>query len=205
MRNVFYCIWDSDLRMCCCQNDLSQNSKIIIISISIWLQSRVCMHWYFSGHPHANLVKQREFLTLSVMSGLSCEALSWAFREAVKTGLAADRPHSCGRSKLILRVILLSKTMPSLFLPKGGVLEDCCVSPAGCLFVEKVKVTQSRPTVCYPVDSTVHGILQAKTLEWAAFPFSRRSFWPRDRTQVSHIAGFFTSWTIRQAQAHWSG
>ena len=39
----------------------------------------------------------------------------------------------------------------------------------------------------------VHGILQAGILEWIAFPFSRRSSQPRDRTQVSRIAdGFFT-------------
>ena len=45
------------------------------------------------------------------------------------------------------------------------------------------------------MDYTVHGILQARTLEWAALPFSRGSSQPRDRTQVSHIAGgFFTSW-----------
>ena len=36
-----------------------------------------------------------------------------------------------------------------------------------------VKVTQSRPTLCDPVDYTVHGILQARILEWVAFPFSR--------------------------------
>jgi len=41
---------------------------------------------------------------------------------------------------------------------------------------------------------TVHGILQARILEWIALPFSRGSSQPRDRTQVSHIAGrFFTS------------
>ena len=33
----------------------------------------------------------------------------------------------------------------------------------------------------------VHGILQARILQWVAFPFSRGSFQPRDRTQVSHI------------------
>ena len=42
------------------------------------------------------------------------------------------------------------------------------------------------------------GILQARILEWVAFPFSRRSSQPRDRTQVFHIAGrFFTSWATR--------
>ena len=46
----------------------------------------------------------------------------------------------------------------------------------------------------------VQGILQAKILEWVAFPFSRGSSQPRDRTQVSHIAGrFFTSWAPREA------
>ena len=40
---------------------------------------------------------------------------------------------------------------------------------------------------------TVHGILQARLLEWVAFSFSRGSSQPRDQTQVSHIAGeFFT-------------
>ena len=36
-----------------------------------------------------------------------------------------------------------------------------------------------------------HGILQARILEWVAFPFSRGSAQPRDRTQVSRIAGRF--------------
>jgi len=48
--------------------------------------------------------------------------------------------------------------------------------------------------LCDPMDYTVHGILQARILEWVAFPFSRRSSQPKDQTQVSHIAvGFFTS------------
>ena len=58
----------------------------------------------------------------------------------------------------------------------------------------KVKVTQSCPTLCDPMDYTVHGIFQAIILEWVAFPFSRGSSQPRDRTQVPDIAGrFFTS------------
>ena len=58
----------------------------------------------------------------------------------------------------------------------------------------EVKVAQSRPTLCNPIDYTVHGILQARILEWGAFPFSRGSSRPKDRTQGSRIAGrFFTS------------
>ena len=49
---------------------------------------------------------------------------------------------------------------------------------------------------------TVHGILQARILGWVAFPFSRGSSQPRDRTQVCHIAGgFSTSWATREAHA----
>ena len=56
------------------------------------------------------------------------------------------------------------------------------------------KVAQSCPTLCDSVYHTVHGILQARILEWVAFPFSRGSSQPRDQTLVSRIAGsFFTS------------
>ena len=57
----------------------------------------------------------------------------------------------------------------------------------------KVKVAQSCPALCNPW--IVHGIPQARLLEWVAVPFSRGSSQPRDGTQVSCIAGrFFTSW-----------
>ena len=49
-------------------------------------------------------------------------------------------------------------------------------------------------TLCDPMDcslpgSSVHGILQARILEWVAIPFSRGSSQSRDQTQVSCIAG----------------
>ena len=51
----------------------------------------------------------------------------------------------------------------------------------------KVKVAQSCLTLCDPMDHIVHGILQARILEWVAVPFSRGSSQPRGRTQVSYI------------------
>ena len=69
-----------------------------------------------------------------------------------------------------------------------------------------VKVAQSCPTLCDPVEYTVHGILQARILEWVAFLFFRVSSQPKDWTQVSYIAGrFFTSWATREAQEFCSG
>ena len=62
------------------------------------------------------------------------------------------------------------------------------------LHLSEVKVAQSCPTFCNPMDYTVHGIVQARILEWVAFPFSKVSSQPRDGTQVSHTAiRFFTS------------
>ena len=57
--------------------------------------------------------------------------------------------------------------------------------------VVKVKVTQSCLTLCDHMNCIVHGILQARILEWVAFPFSRGSSQPRNQTQVSHIADRF--------------
>ena len=72
--------------------------------------------------------------------------------------------------------------------------------PLGKPSWQRAKVAQSCPTVCDPMDQTVHGILQARILEWEAFPFSRGSSQPRDWIQVSCIAGgFFTSWATREA------
>ena len=62
------------------------------------------------------------------------------------------------------------------------------------LINDSVKVTQWCLALCDPMDYTVYGILQARILELVALPFCRGSSQPRDRTQVSHIAGeFFTS------------
>ena len=65
----------------------------------------------------------------------------------------------------------------------------------------EVKVTQLHLTLCNPMNYSVHEILQDRVLEWAAYPFSSGSSWPRNWTGVSCIAdGFFTSWATREAQ-----
>ena len=67
------------------------------------------------------------------------------------------------------------------------------------------EVAQSCPTLCDPMDcslpgSSIHGILQARALEWGAIAFSRGYSQPRDWTQVSHIAGrHFNLWATREA------
>ena len=91
--------------------------------------------------------------------------------------------------------------MVSLWFPWGEIPQSICIPPQilrDYWEPAKVKVTQLCPTLCDPVDCTVHGILQARIL---AFPFSRWSSQPRDWTQVSCIAsGFFTCWATREAR-----
>ena len=54
---------------------------------------------------------------------------------------------------------------------------------------------------CSLPGSFVHGIFQARILEWVAISFSRGSPWARDRTQIFRTAGrLFTIWAIREAQ-----
>ena len=55
--------------------------------------------------------------------------------------------------------------------------------------IAQLCLTLCNPMDCSPPGSFVHGILQARILEWVAIPFSRGSSQPRDQNQVSHIAG----------------
>ena len=61
------------------------------------------------------------------------------------------------------------------------------------------EVPLSCPTLCDPMDSSVHGIFQARVLEWVAISFSRGSSHHKDQSQVSHIVGRrFTVWVTRE-------
>ena len=76
-----------------------------------------------------------------------------------------------------------AKPRAACFLLGRAVL---CVVAQSCL-------TLCNTEDCSPPGSSVHGILQARILEWVAMPSSRGSSQPRDRAQVSRIAGgFFT-------------
>ena len=73
------------------------------------------------------------------------------------------------------------------------------------------EVAQSCLTLCDPMDCSlsgfsVHGIFQARVLEWVAISLSRGSSRPRNRTQVSHIAGrHCTVWATRKIQVRKGG
>ena len=85
------------------------------------------------------------------------------------------------------------------------------ISTSGPFYLLKVKVAQSCPTLCDPIDcspqgSSVHGILQARILEWVAVPFSKGSSQPRDWIHIFHTAGrFFIVWATSEAPEYWNG
>ena len=69
-----------------------------------------------------------------------------------------------------------------------------------CVLVAQLWPTLCNPMDCSPSGSSVHGILQARILEWVAIPFSRQSPWLRAQTLVSCIVvRFFNVWTTREA------
>ena len=77
--------------------------------------------------------------------------------------------------------------------------------------MKESEVAQSCLTLCDPMDcslsgSSIHGIFQARVLEWIVISFSRGSSWPKNRTQVSRIAGrCFTVWATREAKLNKQG
>ena len=62
------------------------------------------------------------------------------------------------------------------------IISNCC-----CSSVTKSCPTRCNPMNCNPPDSSVHGIFQARILQWVAIFFSRRASWPRNRTHISWI------------------
>ena len=88
-------------------------------------------------------------------------------------------------------------TFPDILCSKKGSVTK--LLPMGFEQKVKVRVVRWPLTLCDPMDYTVHGIFQARILEWVAFLFSRGS--SRNWTRVSCIAGrFFTSWATREAE-----
>ena len=73
-----------------------------------------------------------------------------------------------------------------------------CVNMCVCQSLSLVRLCD--PIDCSPPASPVHGILQARILEWVVIPFSRGSSLPRNWNQISCIGGrFFTFWDTKEA------
>ena len=124
----------------------------------------------------------------------------WATREAHKFLLHLFKKKKNG-SILIIKSLKWRDILLFIYL-LNPFLSPKTSSPTLCVYVSGAKSSQSLcdPTDCSPPGFSVHGIVQARILEWIAFPFSRESSQPRDWTWVSCIAGrFFTIWATWEA------
>ena len=76
----------------------------------------------------------------------------------------------------------------SLLLSILYIVVCVCVCMFVCVKSLQMCLTLCDPMDCSPLGSSVHGILQARILEWIAMPSSRRTSWPRDWTHISYVS-----------------
>ena len=159
------------------------------------------LHWQVSSLPLKVKVK------VKLLSHVQLFATSWTVAYQAPLSMRFSRQESCSGLPC----------PPPGDLPHPGTEPQSLTSPAlaGRFFITLAtweahpwvkwsEVAQSCPTLCHPLDcslpgSSVHGILQARVLEWGAISFSRGSSRPSDWTQVSRIVDRrFTIWSTRE-------
>ena len=138
-------------------------------------QNFVCWYFYFFFS-----IKTQVYVSTQCFSKKQRNLLDWRFSTSMEPQARNITPPVCSCGSWWYGLT----SVPLKFMLKPYPL-------CGCIWRSEVKVAQSCPTVCDPTDYTVHGIIQARILKWIAFPFSRGSSQPRDRTLVSHITGAF--------------
>ena len=108
---------------------------------------------------------------------LSSQMNTWQIRLYVESGLPDPKQGSLNYSTTLIPLHVLGKSQHRFLAPSH---------PRGCCSLnENTRYRQSCLTLCDTMDcslsgSSVHGILQARILEWVAMPSSRSSSWPRD-------------------------
>ena len=104
------------------------------------------------------------------------------------------------RILLLLEGRMYSLKAQDASIDNTHILLFMCLCLCVCVLVAQLCLTLCDPTDCSPPGSSVHGILQARILEWVAILFFGGSCRPRDWTCISCSAGrFFTIWAMREA------
>ena len=135
---------------------------------------------------------------LSFVKGFFCILVNFLFGWSI---------HKCVWGVKIPHIIVL--LLISLFILVNICFTYCGAPMLPMLGACESEVAQSCLTLCNPMDyslpgSTVHGIFQARILEWIAISFSSISSQPRDWTRVSRIVSrCFTIWAIREVFHKW--
>ena len=212
MRQIVCLIWNRCIFTEHSEFSLPSVSSSWVISIRYWAGLVLCYAiphiwtgWKKSGSLFCACVCVPQRKASLVNQSLLCE---WICEAGVRSG---DKGHFPGQEDHMT----FYSSPPTVSWVMGFAFKEHCWSdkqdlnwgPSSAWFdsMIQVYVTKSCLTICNPIDCSspgfsVHGILQARILEWLSIAFSRRSSWPRDRTQVSCIAGrIFTLWATREA------
>ena len=160
----------------------------------------------YSSHPSAVCLYRLPVVDVSYKQNHALHALWWTtfftelcFQEFLRP-LLASALRSSFPNTVSLYVCRLLCTQASVRGRSGCFCPSAARRNTASRMCRESEITQSCPTLCGPVDYTVHGILEARIPVWVAFPFSSKSSQPRDRTQVSRVAGgFFTSWAVGES------
>ena len=138
----------------------------------MWPDAMIFVFWVLSFKPAFSLSSLRLFSS-SLLSAIRVES------------------SACLKVLVFLPAVLIPACASSS--PEFLMMSSAC---AVLCLVPQSHLTLCDPVDCSPPGSSVHGILQARILEWVAMPSSRESRQPRNRTQISCIAGgFFTIWS----------
>ena len=180
------CDWSSDV----CSSDLTPNTTERLSLFTF-------MHWRRKWQPTPVFLPGE-----SQGQGSLVGCRPWGCTESDTTEATSHSLHAVCGCVLTTEAEMSggnTDTGPTGRAPSGvyGTLTNSC---SGTLKV-KVKVAQSCPTLCNPMDYTVLGILQARILEWVAISFSRGGF--------TRVRLFAIPWTIQSLEfsrpEYWSG
>ena len=142
-------------------------------------------------HPKANMI---------------CFRMDWLDLLAVQGTLKSKFQHHSSKASILWHSAFFIVQLSQSYMTTAKTIALTTQTFAGkamsllfnMLSESESEVAQSYPALCNPMDcslpgSSLHGILQARVLEWVAISFSRGSSRPRDQTRVSCIpGGFFT-------------
>ena len=119
----------------------------------------------------------------------------------------SDMTEQLNWTDVVEAILLVHMAEQIIFCWEGGKTHSSCKFPYYLPWKVKVLIAQLCPTLCNPMDysllgSFVHGILQARILEWVVIHFSRGSYQTEDWSQVSWIAGrVLTAWGTREVNS----
>ena len=153
-------------------------------------EETVCMHAYTHTHTHTHTLLYG-FSHFLIHPSLELSSLFYSF----KVHWIPTLSHVVYTLFNIRKPRNLDAPIPEVSIPSNFVIITFLIFMSStihmcmCVLVAQSCSTHCDPMDCSPLGSSVHGILQARILEWVAISFSRGSSQPRGQTQVSRIAG----------------